>query len=102
MTIGDKSTTESLTHVQGQCGGGCHKGRTHAGRVTKLHDVHSNQIVDWKNQLLTRAAGVFGANTAMAPAVDLTELHAKIGRLALENDFLAGALDKVGLSSANR
>jgi hypothetical protein len=34
--------------------------------------------------------------------VDLKELHAKIGRLALVNDFLAGALDKVGLSSAKR
>ena len=59
--------------------------------------MHANPIVDWKNQLLTRAAGVFGADTAAVPAVDLKELHAKIARLALENDFLAGALDKVGL-----
>ena len=70
--------------------------------MAKLHDVHANQIVDWKNQLLTRAAGVFGADTAAVLTVDLKELHAKIGRLALENDFLAGALDKVGLSSAKR
>ena len=70
--------------------------------LAKLHDVHANQIVDWKNQLLSKAAGVFGADTAAVPAVDLKELHAKIGRLALENDFLAGALDKVGLSSAKR
>lgn len=70
--------------------------------LAKLHDVHANQIVDWKNQLLSRAAGVFGSEAAAAPAVDLKELHAKIGRLALENDFLAGALDKVGLSSAKR
>ena len=64
--------------------------------------MHANPIFDWKNQLLRRAAGVFGTDTAAAPAVDLKELHAKIGRLALENDFLAGALDKVGLSSAKR
>ena len=78
------------------------RGERTLAELAKLHDVHANQIVDWKNQLLTRAAGVFGADTAVAPTVDLKELHAKIGRLALENDFLAGALDKVGLSSAKR
>lgn len=78
------------------------RGERTLAELAKLHDVHANQIVDWKNQLLTRAAGVFGADTAVAPVVDLKELHAKIGRLALENDFLAGALDKVGLSSAKR
>ena len=29
-------------------------------------------------------------------------LHAKIGELALENDFLSGALGKAGLLSAKR
>ena len=78
------------------------RGEKTLAELAKLHDVHANQIVDWKNQLLTRAAGVFGADTAALPVVDLKELHAKIGRLALENDFLVGALDKVGLSSAKR
>jgi transposase len=70
--------------------------------LAKLHDVHANQIVDWKNQLLARAADVFGADSAAVPVVDLKVLHAKIGQLALENDFLAGALDKAGLLSAKR
>ena len=78
------------------------RGEKTLAELAKLHDVHANQIVDWRNQLLTRAAGVFGSDTAALPAVDLKELHAKIGRLALENDFLAGALDKVGLLSAKR
>jgi hypothetical protein len=34
--------------------------------------------------------------------VDLKELHAKIGRHALENDFLSGALTKAGMLSAKR
>jgi transposase len=34
--------------------------------------------------------------------VDLKVLHAKIGELTLENDFLAGALGKAGLLSAKR
>jgi hypothetical protein len=33
---------------------------------------------------------------------DLKTLHAKIGRLALENDFMEGALSKAGLLSAKR
>ena len=37
-----------------------------------------------------------------APAVDVKVLHAKIGELTLENDFLAGALSKAGLLSAKR
>ena len=37
-----------------------------------------------------------------APAIDLKSLHAKIGELTLENDFLGGALSKAGLLSAKR
>ena len=68
-------------------------------------DVHANQIKHWKDQLLAAAPGVFGgegkAETA-APAIDVKTLHAKIGELALENDFLSGALSKAGLLSARR
>ena len=42
------------------------------------------------------------ARPPVTPAVDLKTLHAKIGELALENDFLAGALSKAGLLSAKR
>jgi transposase len=71
--------------------------------LAKLHDVHPNQITDWKSQMIERAASVFGEMTAsVEPAVDLKALHAKIGQLALENDFLSGALTKAGLLSAKR
>jgi transposase-like protein len=66
--------------------------------------VHANQITTWRTQLLEGAAGVFGATPAetSVPPVVLKDLHAKIGQLALENDFLFGALTKGGLLSAKR
>jgi len=47
---------------------------------------------------------VFGKDNseAAASSVDLKSLHAKIGELTLENDFLEGALIKAGLLSAKR
>ena len=78
------------------------KGEKTLAELAKLHDVHANQIVDWKNQLLARAASVFGSESTAAPTIDLKELHAKIGQLALENDFLVGALSKAGMLSVKR
>ena len=43
-----------------------------------------------------------GGNAAALPAVDVKSLHAKIGELTLETDFLEGALTKAGLLSAKR
>ena len=70
--------------------------------LAKQHDVHPNQITDWKTQLLERASSVFGSEAPVEPKADLKVLHAKIGQQALEIDFLSGALSKAGLLSAKR
>ncbi len=77
------------------------KGDKTLAELAEQFQVHPTQIIDWKQQLLARAADVFGG-TSMPPTdtPDLKTLHAKIGQLALENDFLAGALTKAGLRSA--
>ncbi len=46
--------------------------------------------------------GPGSGNAPTQPAVDVKSLHAKIGQLTLENDFLEGALTKAGLLSAKR
>ena len=79
------------------------KGEKTLSELAQIFDVHPNQITDWKSRLLEGAAGVFGAEGVQAaPAVDVKTLHAKIGEVRLENDFLEGALNKAGMLSAKR
>ena len=81
------------------------KGERTLAELAQQYDVHPNQITAWKSQVLEGVAGLFGcgaAGTEASPAVDVKTLHAKIGELTLENDFLEGALTKAGLLSAKR
>ena len=81
------------------------KGERTLAQLAEQFDVHPNQITSWKAQLESGAADVFGpgvGNGVGQPAIDVKSLHAKIGELTLENDFLEGALTKAGLLSAKR
>ena len=59
-------------------------------------DVHPNQIQDWKKRLAASAEDVFGGNAVEAAhnEKEVEKLHAKIGQLAMENDFLSKVLGR--------
>ena len=80
------------------------KGDRTIAQLSDQFGVHVSQITAWKDQLQASAANVFGAGGSAppAPAIDVKALHAKIGELTLENDFLEGALSKAGLLNARR
>jgi len=67
---GDKTVAELVEHFQ----------------------IHPTQITDWKQQLLARATDMVGSSHPPADTPDLKTLHAKIGQLTLEHDFLEGGL----------
>ena len=79
------------------------KGEQTITELSQRFDVHPNQITKWKNQLLDQLPSVFEkGNKSKEPSVDIKTLHAKIGELTLENDFLESALNKSGLLSAKK
>ena len=79
------------------------RGQLTVAELAQRHDIHPNLITQWKTQLLERATEAFNTpGERSEPPVDVKTLHAKIGELALENDFLERALGKAGWLSAKR
>ncbi len=71
--------------------------------LSEHFDVHPNQITQWKQQAVENMAAAFGKGAGgQVSEPELKELHAKIGQLTLENDFLERAFGKARLPNARR
>ena len=65
--------------------------------IASRHKVHPNQVSTWKRQALDGLSEVFsnGAErTGRDHEAEVHDLHAKIGQLTVERDFLAGGLKR--------
>jgi len=70
-------------------------------QIAKDFDVHPVQVSEWKKTMTEGATGVFGSGRGKTEEEDFDrqrdELHAKIGQLTVEVDFLRKKSKQLGL-----
>ena len=65
--------------------------------IAARHKVHPNQVSAWKRQAIEGMGEVFSVKREKASTQrdsEVHELHARIGQLTVERDFLANGLKK--------
>lgn len=70
------------------------QGELTVSQLAAKHGVHQTLINDWKRQAIAGLAGIFSGKAegpAPSQTVEIEQLHAKIGQLVVERDFLKKA-----------
>jgi transposase len=73
--------------------------------IASRHKVHPNQVSAWKRQAMDGLGSVFSNGAGEAGSdheAEVHDLHAKIGELTVERDFLARGLARVPPRNARR
>jgi len=72
------------------------RGELTLAEIAKKYEVHPNMIAGWKRRLTQEAGGLFARGASdhdKASEAQIKELHAKIGQLTIEADFLKKGLN---------
>jgi transposase len=73
------------------------KGELTLSQLATKHGVHQTMIAAWRKQAVEGLAGVFSGKAEAAEGVregEIDKLHAKIGQLVVERDFLSKAFGR--------
>ena len=73
------------------------QGQRTIAEIAIRHELHPNLITQWRRQAIEKLARVFddkGLEVQANRDAEVTRLHAKIGQLVVERNFLAKAFDR--------
>jgi len=73
------------------------RGEQTVAEIAAKHSIHPNMVAQWKKQAVEGMTGIFTGTRERDEAAEearLKELHAKIGQLTVERDFLAKAFGR--------
>lgn len=73
------------------------KGEKTLAQLSEQFDIHANQIQEWRRRLLDNVEALFGRGAQRKEETEgaIKDLHAKIGQLTMERDFLEQGLERI-------